>query len=138
MEFDMHSMVQVAVALDSQTIGTDTTTDGNVIDTLDFNSLVYAILTGTITDGAYTLLFEESDTGAFGGEETAVPSDQVLNDAVAIAAADDDTIFRAGVIGKKRYQRMSIVSTGTTSGGVFAAVAILGHPRDMPVAEQNT
>lgn len=138
MEMDLHHQVKAAVALDSQTISTDTTTNGNVIDTLDFESLEFLVLSGAITDGTYTLLLEESDEVTFGGEETAVPADQILGDTVDFVAADDDAVRRIGSIGKKRFQRLSIVSTGTTSGGVFAALAVLGHPRNIAVAEQAT
>lgn len=138
MEFDLHSSVQAVNALDVAAARTDGTDDGNVIDTLGFESLEYIIQTGTITDGTHTVLLEESDVVTFGGEETVVPAAETLGALPVIVAADDDTVFRVGSVGKKRFQRLSIVTTGATTGGVTSAVAILGHARTKPVADQST
>ena len=43
------------------------------------------------------------------------------------AATDDDTITRVGIIGKKRYQRLTIVGAATPVAD-FTAVAVLSHP----------
>ena len=65
-----------------------------------------------------------------------VPTDLVLGVLTGFVAADDDAAFRVGSIGKKQFQRLSIVSTGTTTGGTkFSSVAILGHPKVAPTAE---
>lgn len=138
MEQDLHSRVKVEVALDYQVINTDTVTDGNSIDTLGFESLEYAILTGTITAaGVVAVILEESDTGAWAGEETVVPAADIRGGPIVFADADDDAIFRIGSTGKKRYQRITLDSDGTTNGA-FAAVGILGNPVTVPVAEQLT
>lgn len=135
MEFDLHSNVKQAVALDSQDITTNTTTVGNVIDTVGFESLEYLIQSGTITDGAYALLLEEDDAIGF-GSSSVVPADETLGVLTGFVAADDDAAKRVGSIGKKRFQRLSIVSTGTSTGGTkFSSVAVLGHPKSAPVAE---
>jgi len=138
MEYDLHSRVKAEVALDYQVINTDVVTDGNAIDTLGFESLEYVVLTATITAaGVVAVILEESDTGAFGGEESVVPAAEVLGDSIVFADGDDDKVFRCGSIGKKRYQRITLDSDGTTNGA-FSAIAILGNPKSVPVAEQNT
>lgn len=138
MEFDLHSRIQAVVALDQQTINSDTVTDGNTIDTLNYNGLEYAIFTGTITaSGVVAVILEESDTGDFSGEETVVPAEDTLGGPIVFADADDDKVFRIGSIGKKRYQRITLDSDGTTNGA-FSAIAILSHPRHIPVPEQLT
>jgi hypothetical protein len=138
MEYDLHSYVKVLVALDYQVINTDTVTDGNQIDTLGFESLEYAILTATITAaGVVAVILEESDTGAWAGEESVVPADETLGGTIVFADGDDDAIFRCGSIGKKRYQRITLDSDATTNGA-FAAIAILSNPKTIPVAEQVT
>jgi hypothetical protein len=138
MEYDLHSHVKVAVALDYQVINTDVVTDGNAIDTHGFESLEYAILTGTITAaGVVAVILEESDTGAFSGEETVVPADETLGGTIVFADGDDNAIFRCGSIGKKRYQRITLDSDATTNGA-FAAIGILSNPKSVPVAEQIT
>lgn len=136
MEKDLHSNVKTLIALAVGNITTSTTTDGNVIDTLGFESLEYSIQSGTITDGTYDFLLEESDVVTFGGEETVVPADNILGSLTGFVLADDDETKRVGSIGKKRFQRLSIVSAATSTGGTnFTAQAILGHPKTGPVAE---
>lgn len=135
MEFDLHSNVKQVVALDSQDITTNTTTVGNIIDTVGFESLEYLIQSGTITDGAYALKLEQGDDSGL-SDAADVPSDEILGVLTGFVAADDDAAKRVGSIGKKRYQRLSIVSTGTSTGGTkFSSVAVLGHPQSAPVAE---
>lgn len=138
MEYDAHSHMKVFNAVPITAISGNGTTNGNVIDTVDFESMEYVVKSGTITDGTYTLVLEESDEVTFGGEETAVPADQILGAAVDFVAADDNAIRRLGVIGKKRYQRLSIVAAGVTTGGTLSADAMLGYPRQAPVPDQST
>ena len=135
MEFDLHSNIKQVVAFDSQDITTDTTTVGNVIDTVGFESLEYLIQSGTITDGAYALLLEEADVVGFTGS-TVVPAAETLGVLTGFVAADDDAALRVGSIGKKQFQRLSIVSTGTSTGATkMSSTAVLGRPKHMPVAE---
>lgn len=135
MEFDLHSNVKQVVALDSQDITTSTTTVGNVIDTAGFESLEYLVQSGTITDGAYAFLLEEDDVIGF-SSSSVVPADETLGVLTGFTDADDDSALRVGSIGKKQFQRLSIVSSGTSSGGTkFSSVAVLGHPKSAPVAE---
>jgi hypothetical protein len=135
MEKDIHSNVKTLIALDVGTISSDTTTVGNIIDTAGFEGLEFSIQSGTITDGAYALLLEEGDDSGL-SDAAAVPSDNTLGVLTGFAAANDDSVLRVGSIGKKRYQRLSVVSTGTTTGGTnFTAQAILGFPKSGPVAE---
>ena len=134
MEFDLHNSFNGLNALDAAAITTDTTTVGNIIDTVGFEGLEYYIQSGTITDGAYAFLLEESDDSGMAGA-TAVPTAEVLGDLVGFVAADDDAVKRVGSIGKKRSQRLSIVSTGTTAGVDFmSSIASLGIPKHAPVA----
>jgi hypothetical protein len=134
-EFDLHSNLKGLIALDVQDITTNTTTVGNIIDTLGFESLEYMIQSGTITDGTYALLLEEDDVVGF-TSSSVVPADETLGVLTGFTDADDDAPLRVGSIGKKRFQRLAIVSAGTSSGGTnFTAHAVLGHPKSAPVAE---
>lgn len=136
MEKDLHSGLNTLIALDVGDITTNTTTDGNVIDTIGFEGLDYSIQSGTITDGTYALVLEESDVVTFGGEETVVPTANILGVLTGFILTDDDVTLRVGSIGKKRFQRLSVVSAGTTTGGTnFTAQAILGFPKSGPTAD---
>ena len=136
-EYDLHSNIDDRVALDNQDIASDTTTPGAIIDTSGFESIEFIIQSGTITDGSYAILLEESDNASMpvGVETTVVSADQTLGALTGFVAANDDETIRVGSIGKDRYQRLSLVSTGTTTGGEFSAIAVLGHPHTSPVAQ---
>ena len=134
MEYDLHNSINAVMALKEAAIATDTTTVCEIIDTKDFDSLEYIISSGTITDGAYALKLEEGDDAAL-ADAADVPAADILGDLVGFALADDDTVKRVGSIGKKRYSRLSIVSTETTTGAdSIGAVAVQGNPRSKPVA----
>ena len=135
MEKDLHSNVKTLIALAVQDITSDTTTVGAIIDTLGFESLEYSIQSGTITDGAYALKLEDGDDSGL-SDAADVPTANILGVLTGFVADDDDETKRVGSISKKRYQRLSVVSTSTSTGGTnFAAQAVLGHPKTGPVAE---
>lgn len=134
-EYDLHSNVGQVVALDAAAITTNTTTVGNIIDTALFESIEFVVLSGVITDGVYALLLEEGDDSGL-SDAAAVPADETLGVLTGFVLTDDNAAKRVGSIGKKRYQRLSIVSTGITTGAAFfAAVALKGNPHSGPVAE---
>ena len=136
MENDLHSNVQAAVAMDTQAIASDTTTVGNIIDTQGFESIEFIGLSKTITDGTYTLKLEDGDDSGL-SDAADVDSTLLLGTLFAFAAADDDAVLRTGCIAKKRYVRASIVSASTTTGvDMMSVVAVQGHPKTAPVAEQ--
>lgn len=135
MEKDFHSNMKTSIALAVGNITTNTTTVGNIIDTAGFEGLEFSIQSGTITDGAYALLLEEGDDAGL-SDADAVSAANTLGVLTGFVAADDDATKRVGTIGKKRYQRLSVVSTGVTTGGTnFTAQALLGFPKSGPVAE---
>lgn len=140
MEHDIHSQMRALPAFNRATINTATTTNGNIIDLAGYEGCEIVILTDTITaagSGASGALYE-SDTGAFGGEQTLVPVDKIRGGYPVIDQdADDNKAFRFGYTGKKRYVRTSIVSLASFNGSL-SAIAIVGVPRNAPVADQNT
>lgn len=133
--FDTKNNLKMARALSPAAITSNTTTNGTVVDRLDYQSLTLALVSSTITDGTFTPVLKESDTGAFGGEENDVADADLLGTeaAAVFVAADDNTLKTLGYIGQKRYVRLSIVTTGVTSGGTIGAVAVLGDPHVAPV-----
>lgn len=117
-------------------IGT-TSIVGTVIDRLGFNSLVYAIAIGTLSDAdaTYAVLLEESDASGSGFTPVV---DAYLTGTEAEAGftfADDGEARKLGYRGTKRYTRLTITPTGANSGNSpIAAVAILGDAASVPVA----
>jgi hypothetical protein len=131
---DLHhkSNGENALSAHTITISSDTTTLGAEIDTQGFNSFVFFLQSGVITDGNYVVSLVESDTS--GGTFTAVDSAEQLGNA-NYAQAEDNTIKRLGYIGKKRYVKFSIVSTSTSSGGIFSGLVVKSDALTQPVAD---
>lgn len=130
--FDLHNNAAGRVGLNSAAITTNTNTDGAIIDTAGFQSLEYYIQSATITDGTYVVqLFHGDDSGL---SDAAQVTGELILGSASFVAADDNTVKRVGYIGKKRYVRIRIVSTGVTTGGTLGAVAVLGTPSHAPVA----
>lgn len=149
MEMDLKSEVAVGSAFDNAAITTDTTTVGNIVDSIGFESLTYAIQAGTLTDGAYTVTITEGDVLSGGTPDATNPnvirggtitdgatvsSDFIIGSLPSFADSEDDITKAFGFVGKDRYSLISIVSSGTESGGFFSAQAILGHAKNQPTS----
>ena len=137
---DLHSNVKELMGLNAQTISSDTTTNGNIIDTAGYESVVLVFFSGTVTDGTYTPLVQEGAASDL-SDAAAVADADLLPDgtgqeATAIfEAADDNAVEKLGYRGSKRYIRPNFVSASTSTGATsMGCIAILGHPTHMPVA----
>ena len=129
---DMFSQVRPFVAIDIDTIATNVTTTGDIIDTQGFESVTLGLIVGTTTDGDYTLQLKDS---ADGTTFTVVADADLLGTEAAAsftADTDDDKITKLGYIGIKRYVRAEIVSASTTTGSVIGAWGVLGDPKSGP------
>ena len=131
--FDLHHKIAALIALASAAIATDTTTDGIIIDTAGYTALSFLLTSGTVTDGAYVVSMQHGDDSGL-SDAADVPAAGILGDA-DFALADDDEVKRIGYIGSKRYVRLKIVSTATTTGGIFSAAAVLAGAAHQPVAD---
>ena len=134
---DLFSQVKPFVAIDIDTIATDATTTGDIIDTQGFESVTLGLITGTVTDGDYTLQLKDSADGT----TFAVVTDANLlgteTAASFTADTDDDSISKLGYIGINRYVRAEIVSASTTSGSVIGAWGVLGDIKSGPDRTQT-
>jgi len=133
---DLLELTKESVALDVQTINTDTTTDGNNIDMTGYQSVMFAYFTGSYTDGDYEPLIEEADDDGTGSPDTysAVADADLLPTGTGQEAARSlgaaNAINQIGYRGNKKFVRLAIVSTSTTTGATVGAIAIQGHPSD--------
>lgn len=132
---DLHHNLNLTTALNTAAIGSNTTTNGAIIDTKGFSSLEFAIKSGTLTDGTYTPALTEGDASDL-SDGTAVAAGDLLGTiaGATFAATDDNKVKKIGYTGGKRYVRLSLVTTGVTTGGTIGAIAIQGHPSFAPVA----
>lgn len=121
---DINFDSEVSAGLNVQIITTDTTTQGVIIDTKGAEALEFLIYSGTITDGTYTPKLEDGDDAAL--SDAADIDSSLLTNTIANATftdSDDNAVKKIGVVNHKRYVRLSLVSTGTSSGGTLGAVA---------------
>ena len=136
MEQDLNTEVQIAMAITP--VAATAIADGSVIDTLGFESIVFAIFSGTLGTGTIDFTLEESDEVTFGGEENDVAAGDLIGTPPTILATEDDSVFRFGYIGKKRFLRLQNVETAAWTSMIHGAVAILSNPKTRPVAAQIT
>ena len=106
-------------------ITTDTTTNGYILDTQDYNSVAFAMGAPTMTSGTITLSIYEGDESDMsdGAEVTNI----VFSSAADLAAqlADGDAWAKQGVYDTKRYLRVRVVSTGVTGTAHIVVVALV-------------
>lgn len=114
----------VEVAFASAAISTDTTTAGEIIDTADFDmGVAFFVDLTAYTDGTYTLLFEEGEDSGL-SDATTVPASKIIGTTVSLTALTSGVLVGNGLHSTKRYVRLSIVSTGTTTGATLNAVVV--------------
>ncbi len=116
-------------AFDIQSITSDTTTNGEIIDTLGFESLTFIGSSGALNAGTFTPEIKESDDDAMAGE-TVVPANQLLNTIASATFADteDNARKKLGVLNLKRYVTYDIVSAGASGANTLGVTAVLGNP----------
>lgn len=122
---DLKNNIGASSAFDTQLINSSTTTDGNSIDLKGYDSCTFVIQTGVVTAGAVTVVLEESATGDFSGEETAVADADLIGTELLAVVDTTSEVKTLGYIGDKRYVRFTLVSDGTTNLTVGVA-AVLG------------
>lgn len=144
LEKDFATSLKVVLALDSASLSASA--NGDAIDTNGFFSLTYVIQTAAVTtadaDNRFTMTPQDSPDDGSGsptGVWTNVAADFLIGALPLIndEDADDDKVFKIGVISKERHQRIVAVETGTAVA-VIGAVAILTDAKERPTVDQFT
>jgi len=138
---DIRSDLLAKSAFDVQAISTDTTTTGAIIDTADFDSgVMFTLICSAYTDGTYTPLIEEGDAANLSDASAVADANLVGTEAgaaLSAASAEGANLNTIGVVGTKRYIRLSIVSTSTSSGATVGAI-FHGCPEILPDANLSS
>lgn len=127
------SLARVALTSAARTNGTvnGTTVDLGVFGN-DFRSVLFVVQTAAVTDGSHAFTVQDSPDGS---AWAAVDAAYLQGSAPTVTSTNDDTLFEVGYIpGAKQYVRLSVVTSGATTGGVFGAVALLSGASSSPVA----
>ncbi len=137
---DLANVITPKRVLSPVSTDADTALVGEIIDKKGFESVTYVIATGSIGDAnaTFTVLLEESDSSNMASASAVADADLIGTEVLASFQYDDDNETRKlGYIGSKRYTRLTITpsgNSGTPSGALLSAVAILGHPQIAPTA----
>jgi len=128
--YEQKTSLKPVKALNITAITSSTTTVGSSIDTKGFESLTLFVELGARTDGTFLPLVQDSDDNSTFIDVI----DQFLIGTEAEAQINTaNTIKTIGYVGKKRYVKLSIVSTAVTSGATVSATAILANASKRPV-----
>jgi len=134
---DLHNHISVQRAI-SPVVATDNTPlVSQIIDRQGYDSLEFAICTGTLadTDATFTVLIEDGDDSGLSDNAAVADTELLGTEADAsFTFADDNGARKIGYRGAKRYVRMTITPAANTGNAPIAAVAILGHGRKGPEA----
>jgi hypothetical protein len=135
---DLMNAIHLARALSPTAAVTDNTAFvSQIVDRRGHESLVFAILTGSLADAdaTFAVTMSHGDDPALGDAE-AVPDDQILGSlaAAGFAFGDDDEVRKLGYRGPRRYVRLTVTPSGNSGAAYVAAIAILGHPATQPTA----
>jgi len=134
---DMYNRIEVRRVLSPASVADNTAQVGQIIDRQGFDSLVYAIATGSIADAdaTFTVLLEEGDAANLSDAAAVADADMNGTELLAGFQFDDDNETRKlGYRGTKRYTRLTITPVANASAAVLAVVAILAQGRLEPTA----
>lgn len=142
---DLVTNIKAVLALAPVVVSDNTLQTGITIDRLGFDSVSFVVLTGTLADAGaeFAVSVEEGDASDLSDAAAAADADLIAADPSSATApeaqasfiqSDDLTTKKIGYRGSKRYCRVKITITNNAAAAPLAAVAILGHPAQSPVA----
>ena len=135
---EMNNIHPLVAILPQVQTNSDTAIVSAIIDTLGYDSLTFAIVTGAVTDADVTvaITMDHGDVANL-SDAAAVPAANLVG-TLALAGfgfADDSESRKVGYVGPKRYVRLTATPTGNGAGALpIAAVAILANPSQGPTA----
>lgn len=85
-------------------------------------SVLFVITTAAVTDGSHTFTVQDSDDGT---TWAAAAAGDVQGTAPVVNSTKANTVLDVGYRGIRRYCRLSVTTSGATTGGVYSAAAVL-------------
>lgn len=130
MNADLHSGIKAVPAI-NPSVKTDAET-GVTIDRQGYRSAEVIVSTGAVAgDGDFGFKLQHSHTTET-GDFTDVTAPDLLGSQIAAGMAQN-SVYRVGYVGSRRYIRVVTLDNGGTSVAI-GAVAVLSHPNIAPVA----
>ncbi len=139
---DLHNNIKQKMALDPVALGATGANAGRIIDTKGYTGVEFILLYGAITTTGTVVTPVLSEGDATGSLTSVADTDLIGTEALAGLAASTDRTSgsgklvakRLGYKGNKRYVKLNMNGTGTTSAGIIAATCLLFNPEAAPVA----
>jgi hypothetical protein len=108
-----------------------------IIDTRGYDSLTFAIQTGTLADAdaTFAVTIDHGDASNL-SDAAAVPTSMLVG-TTALASftfADDGECRKIGYVGSKRYVRLTITPSANAGNAPLSSMAILGNAAIAPTA----
>lgn len=141
---DLASNIQIKRAISPVSVADNTAQVSQIIDRQGYDSLAFAILTGSLADAdaTFAVTMDEGDAANLSDAAAVAAADLISQTAGAAALtaagftfAADDNVRKVGYKGNKRYVRLTITPSANASAAVIAACAILGNPMVAPVVQ---
>ena len=133
---DLNSVIKVVPAIPPQLITGPASVQSAIIDTVDYESLTFVLLSATITTGDFTFTLDHgNEPDLSDAQPVQAPESQgseLFGVSPLFGAPESNAVRRLGYRGDKRYVRATIVGN-PTGVGTLGCVAIQGHPRIAPV-----
>jgi hypothetical protein len=110
-----------------------------IADTLDFDSVTYIGLIGSLADAdaTFTILVEHGDAANLSDAAAVDDKDLIGTESGAgFTFAADNLVLKIGYKGNKRYVRVTMTPANNSGNVFYSAVWILGHPRNLPQTSQ--
>lgn len=109
-----------------------------ILDTAGFGSAVFVGIFGALADAdaTFTVLVEDGDNSSLTDNAAVDDAYLVGVEAMGLDFADDNSVFKIGYVGPKRYVRVTITPANNTGNIFFAGVWVQGHPRSKPQSTQ--
>ena len=134
--FDIRSNLKVLSSFDAL-IDTNGDVFGNIVDNAENElGLMFAAYREADTDGVYTVSFQQSETGAFAGEETVVPEQNLIGDSIILTVSTPGNfeIETQGLFSTFRFIR-PIITTTLVTVGTFVAMFSIQGAEESPVVD---
>jgi len=134
---DIHNTMFQETIMVNENIISDTVTLSTIIDTVKFYGHEFLITGNEILDGEYVISIQEGNevddeaTPTVITDGATADSEDILATLsnLTLTVAETGLTTRLGYIGVKRWLRVEITSTLTSSGGTFNVLSVQENPR---------
>ena len=132
---DLFNLVHPVRAISPVSVADNTAQVSSIIDRQGYESLTFLIALGSIADADATFAVTMDHGSASNLSDAAtVPAAELLGTTTLAGFQfdDDNETRKIGYRGIKRYVRLTITPSANASAALISAIALLGHPAQVP------